>query len=119
MFLILICFSCSKNQFSWPTAKCSVMGGEQLSGVMDIVSRESLERRNIQITPEIEKAIQGRRLKLKEMVDRQADVYYTSARCIDDGIIDPRETRTVAGYCLSVCYSRKVEGGNLCGVSRM
>lgn len=30
--------------FSWPNSKCSVMGPDQLTGVMDIIMRESAAR---------------------------------------------------------------------------
>ncbi len=52
-------------------------------------------------------------------VDAEQDVYYTSARCLDDGIIDPRDTRDVLGMCLEIVHGNEVQGGNLYGVSRM
>jgi len=55
----------------------------------------------------------------RTMVEQESDVYYTSSRMLDDGIIDPRDTRTILGFCLEVCYGDVVEGGNLYGVSRM
>ncbi|KAG0051953.1 hypothetical protein BGZ83_003172 [Gryganskiella cystojenkinii] len=90
--------------FSWPNSKCSVMGAEQLTGVLDIVMRDSAKKSG--------KMFQA-------MVESESDVYWTSSRCIDDGVIDPRETRTILGFCLSVCYNTEVKGGNLYGVSRM
>jgi len=51
-------------------------------------------------------------------VETTSDVYYTSSRCLDDGVIDPRDTRTVLSICLSVIYNNPVKGGNLYGVSR-
>lgn len=56
----------------------------------------------------------------REMGDRTADVYYTSSRCIDDGVIDPRDTRTILGVCLEVIYyNTEVKGDNLFGISRL
>lgn len=52
-------------------------------------------------------------------VEAESDVYYTSSRLLDDGIIDPRDTRTIIGFCLATIYNHKVEGGNLYGISRM
>eukprot|EP01095_Lingulamoeba_sp_RSL-Kostka_P004047 TRINITY_DN15137_c0_g1_i1.p1 TRINITY_DN15137_c0_g1~~TRINITY_DN15137_c0_g1_i1.p1 ORF type:complete len:571 (+),score=221.77 TRINITY_DN15137_c0_g1_i1:140-1852(+) len=102
--------------FSWPQSKCSVMGPEQLSGVMDIVFRESAKRQGKKIN---EEAHQMRSNMLRQMVEKTSDVYFTSSRCIDDGIIDPRDTRNVVGLCLSVVYSAPVRGSNIVGVSRM
>ncbi|KAI9489151.1 carboxyl transferase [Zychaea mexicana] len=102
--------------FSWPNSKCSVMGSEQLAGVLDIVMRQGAKRAGIKIDEEL---AEQRKQLFQASVDAESDVYYTSARLLDDGIIDPRETRTIIGYCLSACYSNKVEGGNIYGVSRM
>jgi acyl-CoA carboxylase subunit beta len=55
----------------------------------------------------------------REAVDAEQDVMYTTARCLDDGVIDPRQTRDVLGICLEVIYGANVKGGNLYGVSRM
>lgn len=34
-------------------------------------------------------------------------------------IIDPRDTRNIISFCLSVIYNDEIKGGNLYGVSRM
>ncbi len=53
------------------------------------------------------------------MVENESDVYWTSSRLLDDGIIDLRMTRVILGFCLSIIYNEKVKGGGLGGVSRM
>jgi acetyl-CoA carboxylase carboxyltransferase component len=35
---------------------------------------------------------------------------FLSGRLYDDGVIDPRDTRTVLGLCLSAIHSGPVEG---------
>ncbi|KAI8138779.1 carboxyl transferase [Fennellomyces sp. T-0311] len=102
--------------FSWPNSRCSVMGAEQLTGVLDIVMRQGAKRAGIEIDEEM--ATQRKQL-FQASVEAESDVYYTSSRVLDDGIIDPRQTRSVLGYCLAAVYSNKVEGGNIYGVSRM
>lgn len=102
--------------FSWPNSKCSVMGAEQLTGVLDIVMRDSAKKSGKVIDEEMAKASME---MFQAMVESESDVYWTSSRCIDDGVIDPRETRTILGFCLSVCYNTEIKGGNLYGVSRM
>lgn len=37
----------------------------------------------------------------------------------DDGLIDPRDTRTILGICLSVVNGKKVEGAQGYGVYRL
>ena len=44
---------------------------------------------------------------------------YTSARLLDDGIIDPRDSRTALGMALSAVHSNQVEGTSNFGVFRM
>lgn len=102
--------------FSWPNSKCSVMGENQLAGVLDIVLRKAAQQSGIKLD---EKVAQMRKNMFIGAVKQQSDVYYTSSRMVDDGIIDPRDTRTIVGFCLSVCYNREVKGKNFSGVSRM
>ncbi|EIE82164.1 hypothetical protein RO3G_06869 [Rhizopus delemar RA 99-880] len=98
--------------FSWPNSKCSVMGAEQLTGVLDIVTRQSAARSKQKIDEEL---LNQRKALFQASVEAESDAYYTSSRLLDDGIIDPRDTRNVLGFCLSVVYSNNVEGGNLHG----
>ncbi|CAG8498144.1 10121_t:CDS:2 [Scutellospora calospora] len=102
--------------FSWPNSKCSVMGPDQLTGVMDLISRESAARAGKKID---EKVAARTKAFLSSIVDQESDVYWTTSRLLDDGVIDPRMTRIILGFCLSVIYNEKVKGGNLGGVSRM
>lgn len=102
--------------FSWPNSKCSVMGPDQLTGVMDIIMREAAQRRGKKVDEEMASA---RKEMLKSVVEEESDVYYTSSRILDDAVIDPRDTRIVIALCLSVIYGNNVVGGNLYGVSRM
>ncbi|KAG0335211.1 hypothetical protein BG000_007694 [Podila horticola] len=102
--------------FSFPNSRCSVMGAEQLTGVLDIVMRDSAAKKGKVVDEEMAKASMA---MFQDLVESESDVYWTSSRCIDDGVTDPRESRTILGFCLSVCYNTEVKGGNLYGVSRM
>ncbi|KAI3649502.1 hypothetical protein MP228_005134 [Amoeboaphelidium protococcarum] len=105
--------------FSWPQSKCSVMGSDQLVGVMDQIMKDGLQKRGKKLSPEMEQQAEMRKEMFRQLVESESDVYYTSSRCLDDGVIDPRDTRTVIALCLSVCYGNKVLGGNIYGISRM
>lgn len=85
--------------FSWPTSRCSVMGPDQLGGVMEEIQRNSARRSGRNISDADLKASTD---SFREGVVRDSDVYRTSAHLIDDGIIDPRDTREVLGMCLEV-----------------
>ena len=42
---------------------------------------------------------------------------FLSGRLYDDGVIDPRDTRTVLGICLSAIHSAPVEGTRFDGAN--
>jgi acetyl-CoA carboxylase carboxyltransferase component len=103
--------------WAWPQSRCAVMGGDQLSGVMDIVSRRSAAKRGVTLSEEQAKAATE---SYRAMAEETASPYYTSSRCIDDGIIDPRDTRAVLGICLEAIHQgAEVVGGNTFGISRL
>jgi acetyl-CoA carboxylase carboxyltransferase component len=60
---------------------------------------------------------------MRTMVERQIDTESTalflSGRLYDDGVIDPRDTRTVLGIALSAVHSGPVRGADGFGVFRM
>jgi acetyl-CoA carboxylase carboxyltransferase component len=97
------------------------MGSEQLSGVMDQVTRERIAKQFGSEPPpaELLEAAEEQRKKYQVAVEKQMDAYFTSSLLLDDNIIDPRDTRAVLSICLSVVYNAPVRGGNLAGVSRL
>ncbi|MGO4393649.1 acyl-CoA carboxylase subunit beta [Variovorax sp. M-6] len=85
--------------FSWPNAKTAVMGGEQAAKTMSIVTEAAMKRKG---------AVDQARLddmerRIIDRFDGQMSVFHTSARLLDDGVIDPRDTRTVLAKVLSIC----------------
>ncbi len=86
--------------FSWPNARTAVMGGEQAAQTMAIVTEAAMKRKNAEVDPE---QIEKLRRKIIDNFDSQMDVFTTSALLLDDGVIDPRDTRAVLSYVLSIC----------------
>ncbi|CUH68735.1 Methylmalonyl-CoA carboxyltransferase 12S subunit [Thalassovita gelatinovora] len=76
--------------FSWPNAKTAVMGGEQAAGTMEVVQRARAERSG---QPVEDAQVQAMKAKIIKTFDGQMSAFYTSARLLDDGVIDPRDTR--------------------------
>ncbi len=93
--------------FTWPTGRCSVMGAEQLSGVMAQVEANSAKNKGVVLQPE---EVEARVQRLRQEVDRDGSAYRTSGNLIDDGIIDPRDTRDVVAMCLEIVQRPKIEG---------
>jgi len=102
--------------FSWPNAKMAVMGPQQLAGVLSIVARQSAESRGI---PFDEAADDLRRAAVEDQIERESHAFFNSGRVYDDGIIDPRDTRTVLGIALSAIHSNDIAGVRGYGVFRM
>ena len=101
--------------FTWPNHRIAVMGAQQLSGVMDIIKREALIKAG---QPIDEPKMEAARALLESQIQQESDCYFATARLWDDGIIDPRDTRTVLTISLSAAHNRPVEGTMEWGVFR-
>jgi acetyl-CoA carboxylase carboxyltransferase component len=101
--------------FTWPNHRIAVMGPQQLAGVMDIVKREGAARQKIAVD---EAQLDAQKKALEDQITRESDPYFATARVWDDGIIDPRDTRTVLAISLSAALNRPVEGTMEWGVFR-
>ncbi len=101
--------------FTWPNHRIAVMGPQQLSGVMDLIRREAAARQRI---PVDEARFNAEKQALEDQITRESDPYFATARLWDDGIIDPRDTRTVLAISLSAALNRPVEGTMEWGVFR-
>jgi acetyl-CoA carboxylase carboxyltransferase component len=102
--------------FAWPNARSAVMGPAQLAGVLSIVGRQSAASKGVPFDEEADRS-------MRELVEAQIEAeslpLFLSARLYDDGIIDPRQTRTVLGMCLSVVDNQPIAGTRGYGVFRM
>jgi acetyl-CoA carboxylase carboxyltransferase component len=102
--------------FTWPASRSAVMGPEQLAGVMSILNRASAEGAG---RPGDEEADRSVREAVRDQVDAESRALFNTGLLYDDGIIDPRDTRTVLGIALSACHSGEVKGTDGFGVFRM
>jgi 3-methylcrotonyl-CoA carboxylase beta subunit len=84
--------------FMWPNARISVMGGEQAANVLVTVKEQQLARQGKKMT-------QGEIDDLKQPIlkkyDEESSCYYSSSRLWDDGVIDPRQSRSVIARALA------------------
>jgi acetyl-CoA carboxylase carboxyltransferase component len=102
--------------FAWVNARLAVMGAQQLAGVMSIVGRQAAEAAGREFDVD---ADEQRRHEIEAKLERESHAFFTTARLYDDGVIDPRDTRTVLGMALSAAHSQTIEGRRGFGVFRM
>ncbi|MEK7424266.1 MAG: carboxyl transferase domain-containing protein [Actinomycetota bacterium] len=102
--------------FAWPNAKTAVMGPQQLAGVMSIVARQSAASLGKPFDEEADDAL---RRQVEDQIERESLALFMTGKLYDDGIIDPRDTRTVLGICLSTIDNNETLGTRGYGVYRM
>ncbi|HEY2795891.1 MAG TPA: carboxyl transferase domain-containing protein, partial [Micromonosporaceae bacterium] len=102
--------------FTWPNARSAVMGGTQLAGVLSIVARQAAAATGREFDADSDEVMKA---MVAGQIEEQSAALYLSGRLYDDGVIDPRDTRTVLGICLSAIHSGPVQGADGFGVFRM
>jgi acetyl-CoA carboxylase carboxyltransferase component len=102
--------------FVWPNAKTAVMGPAQLAGVMSLVRRAAAHAAG---KPFDEQQDAMLRKAVEDQIEKESLATFTSGQVFDDGIIDPRDSRTVLGMALSAAHSAEVRGAERYGVFRM
>ena len=102
--------------FLWPMAKIAVMGPKQIAGVMSLVRRGQAARKGLDFDEEEDAEI----VRQVEAAQEKGSLALEATGTVsDDGIIDPRDTRTVLGLCLSVVRTAPIEGAEKYGVFRL
>ncbi|GGM33616.1 acyl-CoA carboxylase subunit beta [Dactylosporangium sucinum] len=101
--------------FTWPNAKSAVMGPQQLAGVLSIVARQAAEAKGHTYDEEQDRTM---RFMVEHKVEQESAALFLSGRLYDDGVIDPRDTRTVLGMCLALVDAAGADGPAHFGVFR-
>ncbi len=104
--------------FSWPNTQTGVMGGEQAATTMRIVMEGSAARKGYTIPPEM---LEAQEQEIIKLFNSQSDAFFTSGWLMDDGIIDPRDSRKVLAFLLATVdeAERRTLHPNTFGVARM
>ncbi|WP_300667176.1 carboxyl transferase domain-containing protein [Desulfoluna sp.] len=89
--------------WSWPSHEIGVMGGEQAAGVLVTVKNDQLAREaQPPLTDEMVDAI---KVPVMDAARKEGDAYYSTSHLWDDGIIDPKDTRTVLALSISAALN--------------
>ncbi len=86
--------------FSWPNARTAVMGGAQAATTMRIVAEAGAKRKGLAVD---EAALAAQEKAIIHTFESQQGATITSGLMLDDGVVDPRDTRSVLGLCLRLC----------------
>ena len=90
--------------FTWPNASTGVMGGEQAAQVMTIVAEGTAKAKGTE--PDYD-ALGKQEAFLTKLFNDQSSGFYTSGHLMDDGMIDPRETRQALGFLLATVWEAR------------
>ena len=117
---------CSKSLkpgfvFSWPTARQAVMGGAQAAGVMRIVAEDKFSKMGVTLNEQQEAALMSQSEKIVGDMEVASEAMFCSSRMMDDGIIDPVDTREVIIFVLETTREAELRGtqGNTFGAARL
>jgi acetyl-CoA carboxylase carboxyltransferase component len=102
--------------WTWPQHRIAVMGGKQLAGVVSMVARNKAESTGRPFDDDADAAV---RAAIEGQIDSQSTALFATGRLWDDGIIDPRDTRTVLALSLAAVTTTPVQGADSFGVFRM
>jgi 3-methylcrotonyl-CoA carboxylase beta subunit len=91
------------------------MGGEQSANVLAQITRESKAKKGLTWTKEEEEQFME---PIREKYEKEGHPYFSSARLWDDGVINPKDTRSVLGLGLSASMNAPIEKTRF-GVFRM
>lgn len=94
--------------FSWPNAQTNVMGWESAANTMRQVNEAAAIRRG---KPLSEEELDDIERQVEAHFSRQESTFYSAGRLLSHGVIDPRDTRRVLGFCLATC--REAESRSL------
>ncbi|MDO7895538.1 acyl-CoA carboxylase subunit beta [Pseudomonas citrulli] len=103
--------------FAWPNSRTAVMGGAQAGKVLRIVTEATQIKQGVSPDPTMLDLLEQ---TTAQKLDSQSSALYGSAHLWDDGLIDPRDTRTLLGYLLDTCHEaeRRSLQANSFGVAR-
>ena len=80
------------------------MGAEQAAGTMATVMQASAARKGMEV-PEF--MLENMKKQIVDTFESQTSAFYTSGLLLDDGVIDPRDTRQVLALALTACLQQE------------
>jgi len=101
--------------WAWPNSKTSVMGGEQAANVL-----AQLKTDKMQYAERWSEAAELEfKNKIKDQYEQESAATYTSSRLMDDGVIDPKDTRKYIIFALALISKESNNSNKGHGIFRM
>ncbi|RZV55792.1 MAG: acyl-CoA carboxylase subunit beta [Pseudomonadales bacterium] len=104
--------------YTFPNAQMGIMGGEQAAKTMQVVARGKADAAG---KPVDESILEQQAAYLTALFDDQSSAFYTSGHMLDDGVVDPRDTRNTLGFLLETVWEARNRAlrPNSFGVARL
>jgi geranyl-CoA carboxylase beta subunit len=104
--------------FTLPNAATGVMGGEQAAKTMSMVAQGKAAATGQDIDKD---TLAQQEAYLTKLFDDQSSAFYTSGHLLDDGMIDPRDSRKTLGFLLETVWETRHRSvrENSFGIARM
>ena len=104
--------------FTLPNAATGVMGGEQAAKTMSMVAQGKAAATGQDIDKD---TLAQQEAYLTKLFDDQSSAFYTSGHLLDDGMIDPRDSRKTLGFLLETVWESRHRSvrENSFGIARM
>jgi len=97
--------------FAWPTARQALMGGAQAAKVMQIVAEQKWARQGVEPDERTRMAVAQQAQMIEFGLEMLSESMFCSARLMDDGLLDPRDTRRVLMLLVAVCLEARARRG--------
>ncbi|MCF8028254.1 MAG: acyl-CoA carboxylase subunit beta [Desulfobacteraceae bacterium] len=103
--------------FAWPRSVVSIMGPAQAGSVLRQVAHARMEKMG-QVDENFLDQIEA---DTRKALEERSHALANTARLWDDGLIDPRDTRSILGFVLDICHEAKIRRvkPNTFGIARM
>jgi geranyl-CoA carboxylase beta subunit len=103
--------------FAWPRSVVSVMGPAQAGSVLRQVAHARMEKAG----KVDESALEQIETNTRAAMEERSHAIANTARLWDDGLIDPRDTRSVLAFVLDICREARIRRvrTNTFGIARM
>ena len=94
--------------YSWPSARQAFMGGAQAGKVIKTVTEDKWARQGREPDDKMKTGLENQAKMIEMGLETISESMFCSSRMMDDGIIDPRDTRRILSFLLDTCLEARL-----------